>query len=121
MNVYLKYTPLSQDICSILDKYSDYSLENAIKLIDKNIAKKFTISFNMTDILFKSIEKGFIGVLANINQPNLNNIIRSKIKSEGLTDFIKITLFKHFISYKISNKEGFCCNIETFDIYYKSY
>ena len=42
MNVYLKYTPLSQDICSILDKYSDYSLENAIKLIDKNIAEKFT-------------------------------------------------------------------------------
>lgn len=115
MNVYLKYTPLSQDICSILDKYSDYSLENAIKILNKKLQIRSIVNIKditMIDIIFRFTSLGYIGIYIPTVRSIINKRICEMIIYDKLHDFITIQTLNHLTYYFIKSKTGMTCCID---------
>src|ERR1700690_1402512 len=114
---------LSKDICSIINKYLDFSLNNFKKKLNKTCIEKclrIRSDITLNDILMKCVKNGFIGFFVNKKfQFNfqldllynksldfvINNIDNKIIKVDGETH-IKYCVF--------DDNERYLCDIMTF-------
>jgi hypothetical protein len=105
---------LSRDICSVINKYLDFSLDNFKKKFNKTcIEKSLTIKSDITldDILMKCTMDGCIGFFVNkcfMFNSQLEKLYNSSINKENI-----IKKDDGYIKYLLYD-EGFCCDILRF-------
>lgn len=112
---------LSKDICSVINKYLDFSLDNFKKKLNKTCIEKISrikSDITLDDILMKCFTDGCIGFFfnkysgINIQLQELHKSSVNKIIIKNLNDGDR------HIQYRFDedglNRNGFCCDIMSF-------
>lgn len=103
---------LNKNICSIVDAYLNYSIDNLIKLAINNMTnncKFIDPNINLTDIIVLCCKTGYFGFYFSERYIDLLNKIKLMILKENLNNYLHI--IKNQDLYYVEFKNYFFVNI----------
>jgi len=114
---------LNKNICSIVNNYLNYSIDNLIKIATNNETtnlKFINPNIRLTDIMVLCCKTGYYGLYFSTRYPNFLNKIKSMMINEKLTNHLKLIKDSDFYYLEFKINFGFnnrySCHIDSLNI-----